>query len=229
MNESNNESAYPMRLNKYLALKNYASRRGADELIAQQKVLLNGRVAVLGDKVNKDDVVEVIGRDKPTYAYFIYHKRANEIVKDSFTVQKKKVMPAAQLEKEAHGLIILTNDGRVQQKLQKIKKKGVAEYEITLKQHYSPSLLKILSQGVKTGGVEALAVDVKPLDENSFIASTYEIIPPFRSMLSALDFNVSDIKRTKILNLPLGGLKEATTEEITGERLQRFIAELGLA
>lgn len=74
------EDGYPMRINKYLAKQGVATRRGADELIARGKVLVNGRVAVLGDKVNKGDTVEL--RDKSAqkkFLYYAYNKPVGEV------------------------------------------------------------------------------------------------------------------------------------------------------
>ena len=66
--------SYPMRINKYLALKRISTRRGADELVTNKKVFINGKLALLGSKVNEQDVVEIKGAKTKEYKYFAYHK-----------------------------------------------------------------------------------------------------------------------------------------------------------
>src|SRR3989344_1959817 len=85
---------YSIRINKYLADKKISTRRGADELVKEKKVFINGKLAVLGSKVSEKDIVEVRGVKQKEYLYFTYNKPIG-------------------LDKNSHGLLILTNDGRV--------------------------------------------------------------------------------------------------------------------
>lgn len=116
---------YPMRINKYLAHEGISTRRGADELIVKGKVLVNGNVAVLGEKVNKGDKVEMRGKSAAKkYLYYAYNKPVGVIAhspqlgeKDIKKSVPMNVFPVGRLDKDSSGLIILTNDGRVTDRL----------------------------------------------------------------------------------------------------------------
>src|SRR3989338_4061299 len=114
-----------MRINKYLAAKKYCTRRQADELIKKGLVLINGKPAVLGDKVNEKDTVVVKWR-QTKYRYFAYNKPRGIITHSpqgdeqdiaSAVPELKNVFPVGRLDKDTHGLIILTDDGRITDRL----------------------------------------------------------------------------------------------------------------
>ena len=116
-----------MRINKFLALHKYSTRRGADELIKAGKVKINGRKAVLGDQVSEADKVVVdaksIAKLAEQYVYFVYNKLINvdtnnlpSVIPDSRS-GIHNCLPVGRLDKNSHGLIILTNDGRVTDRL----------------------------------------------------------------------------------------------------------------
>jgi 16S rRNA U516 pseudouridylate synthase RsuA-like enzyme len=127
------KDGYPMRINKYLAHEGVATRRAADELIAKGRVLINKKIAKLGDKVILSDTVELVGTMTPKrFLYYAYNKPVGVIthspqlgekdIKQSVTKGKGKsemndVFPVGRLDKDSSGLIILTNDGRVTDRL----------------------------------------------------------------------------------------------------------------
>src|SRR3990167_2146887 len=104
---------YPMRINKYLALKKISTRRGADELVKEKKVSINGKLAILGSQVNEKDVVEVKGAKQKKYLYFAYNKP----IGIETTSPREGLFPLGRLDKNSHGLLILTNDGRITDQL----------------------------------------------------------------------------------------------------------------
>ncbi len=115
-------ASFPMRINKYLAWKQYSTRRGADELIETGQVFINGRHAVLGDKVMETDNVEVKRKGKQKelvyYAYnkpkgVLTHSAGEDETDIAHEVDIPDVFPVGRLDKDTHGLIILTNDGRI--------------------------------------------------------------------------------------------------------------------
>src|SRR3990167_10167761 len=113
------KSEFPMRINKYLAHQKHSTRRGADELIAKGQVFINGRLAILGDKIKEKDQVEVRfrGKQKP-YIYVAYNKPKGVVTHSAEKGEKeikhelsiKDIFPVGRLDKESSGLIILTND-----------------------------------------------------------------------------------------------------------------------
>src|SRR3989344_8839788 len=120
------KQTYPMRINKYLALNKYSTRRGADELVRKKQVFINNELAVLGDKVEETDKVEVRfrGKQKP-YIYIAYNKPKGIVTHSAqegeqeikTAVAVKDIFPIGRLDKDSNGLIILTNDGRITERL----------------------------------------------------------------------------------------------------------------
>ena len=122
------DNLYPMRINKYLAFIKISTRRGADELVKNKKVLINGKIASLGDKVNEQDKIEVKENKNPKiYKYFAYNKPINLTTED---IVKDALFPIGRLDKNSHGLLILTNDGRITDELLNPKYEHEKEYTV---------------------------------------------------------------------------------------------------
>jgi 23S rRNA pseudouridine2604 synthase len=230
-----NPTEYPIRINKYLALKNYSTRRGADELIAAGKVLINGRRAVLGDKVEASDKVEVRFR-KVKMSYYLYHKpvgvttdeQPNE--KDIKSVLgRKDIFPVGRLDKESHGLILLTNDGRVTDRLLNPDAGHDKEYRVKVDKKVTPFLLRHLEQGVDIEGYKTRPAKADKLTDNIITITISEGKKhQIRRMCVALGFQVRDLERTRIMNLRLGNLAPGELRELKGDELEAFLKELSL-
>ena len=144
------EIKYPVRINKYLAHQKICARREADELILQKKVKINGRIAVLGDKVKEKDKVTVEGNSKKL-VYLAFNKPRGIIthspqngekeIKDVLKVPKR-VVPVGRLDKNSSGLIILTNDGRLTDKLLNPEYNHEKEYIIKVAKPIENNFLK---------------------------------------------------------------------------------------
>ena len=145
-----NEISYPMRINRYLALNNYSSRREADTLIAKGVVMINGKKAKIGDKVNETDVITVnmkVANVAKKYVYFAYNKPRGIVTSSPKDGQKSiaditytaaDVFPVGRLDKNSRGLIILCNDGRITDKLLNPEREHEKEYVVTVnKPHFS--------------------------------------------------------------------------------------------
>jgi 23S rRNA pseudouridine2604 synthase len=219
------------RINKYLAEQGYTTRRGADELISRKCVYINGKVAVLGDKVTEGDVVEVRDKKKPKeFLYFAYNKPVGLMTEDITSMQVPKgVYPVGRLDKQSHGLLILTNDGRITDRLLNPKYDHDKEYTVITREKLRPNFKEKMEAGVNIEGYTTLPCRIKIRKENEFdITLTEGKKHQIRRMCVALFNDVKDLKRTRVLNVRLGSLAPNNTRAIVGEELETFLAEIGL-
>ncbi len=237
-----NADTYPMRINKYLAHKGYATRTGADELIKKNLVFINGERAVLGDKVSKTDIVEVKQSKKPEkYVYYAYNKPVGVVthspqynekdIKNSInkTIPHKDVFPVGRLDKDSHGLIILTNDGRITDRLLNPLHVHDKEYVVKTLHKINAHFKKIMENGVFIEGYTTQPCTVHITNDNEFrIIISEGKKHQIRRMVVALKNEVTDLKRTRVLNITLGKLPVGQTREITSDELSIFLKNLGL-
>lgn len=257
-----------IRINKYLADKGLATRRGADALISAGKVFVNGTRSVLGQKVGPEDRVEIKGGEIQAYRYVAYNKPAGYVthspacaadvaagrptegektIADVFNMDE--LFPIGRLDKNSEGLLILTNDGRVTDRLLNPKYEHEKEYAVEVSTAVSPSFAKKLESGVninsptpparggetsQRGGVVGEKYLTKPckvnlIDSHNFtIALTEGKKHQIKRMTEALGVSVVSLKRLRVMNIKLGNLKSNTSREIAGKELQIFLKSLGL-
>ena len=219
------EYSYPMRINKYLALKKISTRRGADELVKEKKVFINGRLAVLGSKVLEKDIIEVKGAKKKEYKYFAYNKPIG-IETDS---PKEDLFPLGRLDKASHGLMILTNDGRITDQLLNPKYFHEKEYLVKTKEKLRNNFKQKMEAGVDIEGYLTKKCKVQIINDFSFrIILTEGKKHQIRRMCANLFQEVADLKRERIMNIKLGNLAQGAMREIKGEELEIFLKSLGL-
>ncbi|MEK9181699.1 MAG: pseudouridine synthase [Patescibacteria group bacterium] len=212
-----------MRINKYLALKKISTRRGADELIKNKKVFINGKLALLGSKVDEKDKVEVRGYTPKAYVYFAYNKPAGI----ETSSPQAELFSIGRLDKNSHGLLILTNDGRITDQLLNPKYVHEKEYLVKTKEKLRSNFKQKMEAGVNIEGYMTKKCSVKILNENTFrIVLTEGKKHQIRRMCSALFQEVADLKRERIMNIKLGNLKPNATREIRGEELETFLDSL---
>ena len=238
---------YPMRINKYLAHEGIATRRGADELVARGKVLVNGHVAVLGEKVNKGDKVELRGKSSPKkFLYFAYNKPVGVITHSPQMGEKdikqssrnvtsegkhlpKDVFPVGRLDKDSSGLIILTNDGRVTDRLLNPDYEHDKEYRVRTLEPLRDSFKKTMEQGVDIEGYLTKRCTVRATGPKSFnITLTEGKKHQIRRMVAALHNTVVELERTRILNVRLDNLASGMWRSILGDELKTFLAQIGM-
>ena len=214
-----------MRINKYLAFQKISTRRGADELIKNKKVFINGKLAVLGSKVTEKDKVEVRGAEKKEYLYFAYHKP----IGIETASPRKNLFPLGRLDKNSHGLLILTNDGRITDNLLNPKYFHEKEYLVKTSNKLRSSFKQKMEMGVNIEGYVTKKCQVKIINENTFrIILTEGKKHQIRRMCSALFQEVADLKRERIMNIKLGNLAPNGTRKIRGNELGVFLESLGL-
>ena len=231
---------YPVRINKYLALKNYATRKNADELIKKGLVFVNDRKAVLGEMINESDEVRLSKkRPKDNYVYYAYNKSIGistnpEInCKDILKVTKfpTKVFPIGRLDKDSHGLIIMTNDGRITDRLLSPKYIHEKEYVVKVEPNFSDQFIKLMSNGVHFDGFISKKCNVwrKEKSLNTFhIILTEGKKRQIRRMCEALHHNVIDLKRIRIMNIKLDKIQIGEFKEIKDDELKEFLKLLNI-
>jgi 23S rRNA pseudouridine2604 synthase len=216
------------RLNKYLAEKNIASRREADALIAAGKVFVNGTKAVMGMQVGETDTVEVRNNTKE-YAYFAYNKPVGIVTSTPqrgetdivhHTKFPTKVFPIGRLDKDSHGLIIMTNDGRITKQMLDPKYEHEKEYEVEVDEPITAEFLKQMSGGVEIETNKKVKHDTKPAKLKKLGAKKFSIIltegknRQIRRMCEVLGYEVVDLKRIRIGKVLLGNLKHGEYKKI---------------
>ncbi|MCX6752518.1 MAG: pseudouridine synthase [Candidatus Nomurabacteria bacterium] len=214
---------YPMRINKYLAFKKISTRRGADELVKEKKVFINGKLAVLGSKVVEKDKVEVKGAEKKDYLYYAYNKPIG-IETGS---PREDLFPLGRLDKASHGLMILTNDGRITDQLLNPKYFHEKEYLVKTSNKLRSNFKQKMEAGVNIEGYQTKKCKVQIINEFAFrVTLTEGKKHQIRRMCSRLFQEVADLKRERIMNIKLGNLKPNALREIKGEELAIFLKSI---
>ncbi len=236
------DAKYPLRINKYLSSQDYCSRREADGLIKAGLVKINGRVAILGDKVSETDKIEVSPSVKSrltTLKYYAYHKPASVVthtpedgqtdIKEIFPLKDKTIFPVGRLDKSSRGLIILTNDGRITGKLLGPEMNREKEYAVRVDKKISGFFLNKMSYGLNLGDFITKPCQAKQTGFDEFnIILTEGKKHQIRRMCDVLGFVVKDLQRIRIMNIGLKDLKPNEYREIKGKELEIFLSELGL-
>ena len=235
------EITYPIRINRYLFLKGYCSRRKADTLISEGKVHINNKVAVLGSQVQKTDKVSLAPdvRALPKgYSYYLYHKprgvvshnpqKGEKSVEDVAGI-KKKVSPVGRLDKDSRGLMLLTDDGRIVNTLLNPDFAHTREYRVTADKRMKDGDLKRLARGVSIEGYKTRAATVSRVNDSTVDMTLIEGKKhQIRRMFAALGYQVTDLMRTRISNFSVKGLEEGSHRELSEKERAKFLKELDI-
>lgn len=229
---------YPIRINRYLALNNYATRKGADELIAKKYVAINGRIAVLGDQVYEGDKVEVSNKTpQKKYVYYAYNKATGISTnpdagsKDILQTTKfpVRVFPVGRLDKDSHGLILMTNDGRVTDRLLSPRYVHEKEYVVKVEPTFSDNFITLIQNGVHFDKfISKKCLAWRKTKDVFHIVLTEGKKRQIRRMAEALHHRVIDLKRIRIMNVELGKIPLGEYREITGKELDELLRSLQL-
>ena len=209
-----------IRINKYLTQANYCSRREADRLIEEGQVKINGIKAKLGDKVTSKDSITVNGKNihiNKDKTYLAYYKPVGVITTSDLTAKDNiiqrinypdRVYPIGRLDVKTEGLILLTNDGDIVNKILKSQEKVEKEYIVTVDRTLTPEDLSTLSGGVQIAGRKTLPAKLKKLSDTSFTLTLVEgRHRQIRQMCEALGILVTNLIRVRIGNINLGQLR----------------------
>lgn len=207
-----------IRINKYLSEIGYCSRRQADKLIEQGRIMVNSKEAVMGYKVQKDDVIHVDGekiKQKKTKRIFIALNKPKGLVCTTnagveenniidFIKFRERIFPIGRLDKTTTGLILLTNDGDTANKILKTAYNNEKEYLVRVNRPISEDVLKKMSEGVAIVGKKTRKCKVEKLKSTEFkIILTQGLNRQIRRMCEYFDFRVVSLKRVRIMNIKL--------------------------
>ena len=230
-----------IRINKFLSKYGNYSRRLGDELIKKNLVLINDKLASLGDIVNKNDRVFLkensnIIEIKPNieFVYIAFNKplgiTCTTCKKDKsniidFINYEKKIFPIGRLDKNSHGLILLTNDGDIVNKILRAKNNNEKEYIVKVDKVLNNNFLNKMRSGVKILGQITKPCKIKQLDDFSFkIILTQGLNRQIRRMCEVFGYRVLYLKRIRILNIKLMNLKVGEYRHLTEKELSKMFS-----
>ena len=219
-----------VRINKYLSEAGVCSRRGADRLIEEGRVSVNGTLAFLGSVVNKEDEVRVDGNLVKAVAkkVLIAFNKPRGIVcttadpksKDVNIIEyinyPERIFPVGRLDKDSEGLILLSNDGDLSNKIMKARNFHEKEYEVEVDKPFDDEFLKRMSEGVPILDTVTRKCMLKHTGKTSFnIILTQGLNRQIRRMCEYFGYKVVRLRRIRIMNIKLGNLKSGTYRNIT--------------
>ena len=222
------------RINKYLSEVGYCSRRLADRLIKEGKVTINGEIPEIGSKVEEGDQVEVKGQKiekskKQKKIYLAFNKPVGIVCTTDRRVEPdniidfikypKRIFPIGRLDKSSEGLIFLTNDGDIVNKILRARNNHEKEYIVIVNRRINKDFIQRMSNGVEILETITKNCIVKQLGAKKFkIILTQGLNRQIRRMCEALGYRVQSLQRVRImnikLNIPKGKYREFTKGEL---------------
>lgn len=205
-----------IRINKFLSEVGFCSRRGADKIISQGRVFINGEIAVLGSKVRRDDLVKVDGElinKIEEKIYIAFNKplgiecTGNQKVKNNiidYINFNKRLFTIGRLDKDSEGLILLTNNGDIVNNVLRAENKKEKEYLVTLNKKMDKDFIQKMRSGVRIMGKLTKKCYVEKTYENQFkIILTQGINRQIRRMCNSLGYRVTKLKRIRVMDIEL--------------------------
>ena len=230
-----------VRINKYLSEAGVCSRRGADRLIEEGRVSVNGNQAFLGSVVKNSDEVRVDGNlvksviKKVLIAFNkprgIVCTTADPKSKDVNIIEyinySERIFPVGRLDKDSEGLILLSNDGDLSNKIMKARNFHEKEYEVEVDKPFDDEFLKKMSEGVPILDTITRKCTLKRTGKTSFnIILTQGLNRQIRRMCEYFGYKVVSLRRIRIMNIKLGNLKSGTYRNITDKEYEELIKGL---
>ncbi len=238
----NNEEK--IRINKYLAMSGVCSRRDADKLIAQGIVTINGKMANPGDKVSDTDIVRVgkkQAQSSEKKVVLAFYKPIGVVCTERDKHAEKKITDmisypvrltyAGRLDKDSEGLLLLTNDGNLIQRMMKGSGNHEKEYVVKVNKELSADFLLKMEQGVylKELDITTKPCKLKQIGKYTFhITLTQGVNRQIRRMCSTLGYEVKELKRIRVVNITLDGLTPGQYRELSEEELANLYELCGM-
>lgn len=230
-----------MRLNKFISSTGLYSRRKADELIKDKRVSVNGETGIIGQDVNENDKVYVDGKPLEINENNVYiilnkprgitctterHIEGNII---DFVNHTERIFPVGRLDKDSEGLIILTNDGDIVNKILREGNDKKKEYIVTVNKSITSNFIRSMSEGVEIYNpvrneyTVTQKCDVSKINDRTFkIILSQGLNRQIRRMCTALEYKVINLKRVKIMDLTLEGLNTGEWRNLTSQEIENL-------
>jgi len=231
--ENNNDTS--INLNKYISSTGICSRREAERFITEGRVTINGKPTQLGNRVHEGDVVKIDGKPLKTKPKTIYialnkpvgivcttdSKERKNIVK--FVGHPQRLFPIGRLDKPSEGLIFLTNDGDIVNKILRAGNNHEKEYIVSVDKTFDERFMKRMSNGIPILGTVTKKCKVERVNDTTFkIILVQGLNRQIRRMCEYLGYNVTKLKRTRIMNVTLGNLKVGEWRELTSKEMDEI-------
>ncbi|MFC7682214.1 23S rRNA pseudouridine(2604) synthase RluF [Paenibacillus sp. GCM10028914] len=225
-----------MRINKFISETGFCSRREADKLVESGQVTINGVKAVLGSQAEEGDDVRVNGRQlgekKSKHVYIALNKpvgitsTTESHIKGNivdFVGHQERIFPIGRLDKDSEGLILLTNDGDIVNKILRSEGRHEKEYIVTVDRPITEAFIRGMSSGVKILGEMTLPCTITRMSERVFrIILTEGKNRQIRRMCSAFGYEVRKLQRIRIMNIRLGSQKIGAWRDLTDQEKQEL-------
>ncbi|GGD96668.1 pseudouridine synthase [Paenibacillus nasutitermitis] len=228
-----------MRINKFISETGYCSRREADKLVESGRVTINGTTAELGSQAELEDDVRVDGKpigQQKGHVYLALNKPvgitsttethiAGNIV--DFVGHPERIFPIGRLDKDSEGLILLTNDGDIVNRILRAEGRHEKEYIVTVDRSLTPRFLKAMSEGVRILGSMTLPCKITKEGDRVFrLVLTEGKNRQIRRMCATFGYQVHGLRRVRIMNIHLGDLGKGKWRDLTGSEMQELLSLL---
>ena len=228
-----------MRINKFLSEAGIVSRRGADKWIEEGRITINGKKAELGSKVEPGDDVQADGKSvkhEDPYVYIALNKPVGitstterhiqgNIV--DFVNHPLRIFHIGRLDKDSHGLILLTNDGDIVNEILRAENEHQKEYIVKVDQPLTQDFIKDMSEGVEILDTKTLPCKVEKLSTYVFkITLMQGLNRQIRRMCTALGYEVKGLQRVRIMNIHVDGLPIGQWRDLTPKELEELFKTL---
>ncbi|MFA9377230.1 MAG: 23S rRNA pseudouridine(2604) synthase RluF [Lachnotalea sp.] len=229
------DSADMVRINKYLSEAGVCSRREADRLVEAGSVTVNGIVAVMGSKVNINQIICVNGTEvkheekmvllafnKPVGIVCTAEKKEKDNIID-FINYPQRIYPVGRLDKYSEGLILMTNNGDIVNKMMRSGNMHEKEYIVEVDKPITDEFIRGMSGGVPILDTITRKCKIEKIGKNTFrIVITQGLNRQIRRMCEFFGFKVTNLERIRIMNISLGNLKQGTYRNVTAEELNKL-------
>ncbi|MGE6230100.1 23S rRNA pseudouridine(2604) synthase RluF [Paenibacillus chitinolyticus] len=225
-----------MRINKFISETGICSRRKADELVQAGRVTINGVTAELGSTAEPGDDVRIDGKPLGTKKKSVYialnkpvgitctterHIPGNIV---DFVRHQERIFPIGRLDKDSEGLILMTNDGDIVNKILRAENNHEKEYIVTVNQPITNSFVQGMSTGVRILGTKTKPCKVTRINDHTFrIILTQGLNRQIRRMCQAFGYQVHRLQRVRIMNIKLDGLPKGKWRDLSESEFTRLM------